>query len=482
MSVLGHLEPNKVFYYFEEICKIPHGSGNTKGISDYLANFAKERNLKYTQDELGNVIISKEATAGKEASEGIVIQGHMDMVAVHKPELDIDMTKEPLKLMVAGDDIYAEGTSLGGDDGIAIAYALAILDSDDLIHPHLDVIITVDEEIGLLGAEAIDVSDVKGTRLLNLDSEEEGCFWVGCAGGARVDHRISLERETKDGTVYTCRIDGLQGGHSGVEIHKERGNAISLIGRLLLALKEEEIGVISIEGGLADNAIPRVAVLTFVADAERESVLAEKVREFEAVLQYEFATKDPGVKVVFEKANDAKSEVAVLTKASEECVRNFLLAMPNGVQAMSADMEGLVQTSLNSGIICTKEKELILSQSVRSSIQSERDALIEKTVALTALAGGTSTVSGKYPGWAYNPKSTLRDLCVKVYKDMTGKEPMVQAIHAGLECGLFIEKRPDFDAISMGPKMKDIHTTEEKLSISSVISVWNFLCKLLEEA
>lgn len=480
MSVLGHLEPNKVFYYFEEICKIPHGSGNIKEISDYLADFAKQRNLEYTQDELGNVIISKEATPGKEASEGIVIQGHMDMVAVHKPELAIDMTKEPLKLAIDGDYIYAEGTSLGGDDGIAVAYALAILDSNDLVHPHIDVIITVDEEIGLLGAAAVDISDLKGTRLLNLDSEEEGCFWVGCAGGARVDHHIALEREEKAGVCFACSVDGLQGGHSGAEIHKERGNAISLLGRLMYALQEEEIGVISLEGGLADNAIPRVATLTFVADAEKEAVISEKVAAFEKVLQYEYATKDPDVKVVLEKKEE--KTVSAVTKETMTKVMNFLLAMPNGVQAMSADMEGLVQTSLNNGIICTKDAELVLSQSVRSSIQSEKDALLAKIAAITALAGGTSSVSGQYPGWAYNPKSAFRDLCVNVYKEMTGKEPIVQAIHAGLECGLFIEKRPDFDAISMGPNMKDIHTTEEKLSISSVTSVWNFLCKLLEEA
>jgi len=485
MSVLGQLEPYKVFHYFEEICKIPHGSGNMKEISAYLVDFAKQRNLKYIQDEMGNVIISKDATAGKEESEGIVIQGHMDMVAVHKPELAIDMTKEPLQLAIDGDYIYAEGTSLGGDDGIAVAYALAILDSDDLVHPHLDVVITVDEEIGLLGAEGIDVSGLQGTRLLNLDSEEEGYFWVGCAGGARIDHHIPLSRTSKKGMVYTCSIDGLQGGHSGAEIHKERGNAISLLGRLLYALKEENIGVISLEGGLADNAIPRVATLTFAAEAECEITIAEKIKDFEKILQYEYATKDPGVKVILEKKaapSEESKEVRVWTEKTVETIRNFLLSMPNGVQSMSADMAGLVQTSLNNGIICTKDEELILSQSVRSSIQSEKEALLQKVQAITQLALGTSEISGQYPGWAYDPKSAFRDLCVKVYEEMYGKTPVVQAIHAGLECGLFIEKRPDFDAISMGPDMKDIHTTEEKLSISSVKRVWEYLCILLENA
>lgn len=479
MSALEHLEPKAVFRFFEEICSIPHGSGNVEKLSDYLVAFARERGLFCRQDAMKNVIISKEASPGYEEEEGIILQGHMDMVAVKKPGCGIDMRTQGVKPIVEGDNIRAEETSLGGDDGIALAYALAILDDGALRHPHLDVVITVDEEVGMDGAKALDLSGVKGTRLLNLDSEEEGYFLAGCAGGASVKHILSVERQEQRGTLYTCKICGLAGGHSGGEIHRERGNANCLAGRLLQKLLETaQIGIVSLEGGVADNAIPGEAVLRFLA-FEKEEALEQAVRDLEKVLQAELATKDPGVGI--ELTRGGQESLPCLDMACAEKVKDLLLLMPNGVQAMSADMHGLVQTSLNNGIMKLEEREFAVVTSVRSSVASEKEALITKVSTLTKVLGGTVQISGEYPGWTYRKESPFRDLCVKVYEEMYGKKPEIQAIHAGVECGILLEKRPNLDCISLGPDMQDIHTAEEKLSISSTKRVWEYVCRVLAE-
>ena len=479
MATIYDLEPKRVFHHFAELCKIPHGSGNLQTISDHLVNFAKAHGLKYTQDEALNVIIEKDATPGYENEPGIILQGHMDMVAVHKPELDIDMTKDPLKPMVDGDYLYAEGTSLGGDDGIAVAYALAILEDDTLPHPHLDVVITTNEETGMDGAVAIDISSLKGTRLFNLDSEDEGVFLVGCAGGARVDHIFHVNKEEKTGYGLSVLITGLQGGHSGAEIHKERGNANVLMGRLLCELREvAPIYIYDLDGGLADNAIPRECRVSFLTDgdvAAFESVIAD----FEKTVKIELATKDPGFAVKVSRVPEQTASVMDQEALQHMC--DALIALPNGVQAMSADVPGLVQTSLNNGILRLEENRVYLVTSVRSSIGSEKDTLIRKICTITKLCGGKNNIRGEYPGWAYRTDSPFRDLCLQVYRDMYHKEPKVEAIHAGVECGLLIEKRPDLDAVSIGPDMKDIHTTEEKLGISSAGRVYEYVCKVLAQ-
>ena len=478
MGVLSGLKPERVFYYFEEICKIPHGSGNVDQISDFLVDFAKNHNLSYLQDSTKNIIISKEASAGYEDAEGVILQGHMDMVAVKKPDSDVNLLTDPLKLKVDGDYVYAEDTSLGGDDGIAIAYSLALLEDDSIPHPHLDVVITVDEEVGMDGAKAVDISGLKGTRLLNLDSEEEGYFLVGCAGGARVEHSLPVVREDREGISVTCKVEGLQGGHSGESIGLERGNANSLQGRVLDAmLQVSEIGIYDIQGGLADNAIPRECELKCIVAEENVAKVQQAVEELEKDLQAELCVKDPDVKITFEIGSVQKEKC--LDQASCEKVMRVLLAMPNGVQAMSADIKGLVQTSLNNGIMKLEEEQFVIVTSVRSSIASEKQALIKKISAVTALAGGAARVFSDYPGWAYKADSVVRDKCIEVYREMYGKEPIVRTIHAGLECGLLLEKRPDLDCVSMGPDMCSIHTTEEKLSISSTERVWEYLCKLL---
>ncbi|MDE7224083.1 MAG: aminoacyl-histidine dipeptidase [Acetatifactor sp.] len=480
MGVLSGLEPEKVFTYFEEITRIPHGSGNIEAISNYLMDFARERGLECIQDEVGNVIIIKNATPGYEQEPAVILQGHMDMVAVHKPELDIDMTKEPLKVAVEGDRIYAEGTSLGGDDGIAVAYGLALLDDNTLQHPRLEVVITVDEEVGMDGARAIDLSMLQGHRLLNLDSEEEGIFLTSCAGGARINCMLDLEKECQPmtGTQYELTVGGLQGGHSGAEIHKERGNSNMLMSRLLHRLcGSVKLGLCSCQGGLADNAIPRVTTAHILVEESDEDQLKQLVEEYGAVLRQELATKDPQVTVTAVVLNTVRAEC--LTGNALQHAMRYLYSLPWGVQAMSADVPGLVETSLNPGILKIDGGKLAVEFSVRSCIESSKQALLDRVQALTELAGGCCEVTGDYPGWAYRVDSPLRNKMLALYERMYGKKPQVEAIHAGLECGLLAAKIEDLDCISFGPDMYDIHTTEETLSISSTRRVWEYLVQLL---
>ena len=479
MGSISHLEPKSVFTYFEEMCQIPHGSGNVKQISDFLVEFAKEKNLEYIQDEALNVIIKKPASAGFENCPPVIIQGHMDMVAVKKPDCDIDMKKEGLKPMTDGKYVWAEGTSLGGDDGIAVAYAMAILASDDIKHPALEVIITTDEEVGMDGAIALDGTQIKGRRMLNIDSEVEGDLLVSCAGGMRVNCHLPIERETKTGLKYRLTIDGLQGGHSGVEIHKERGNANCILGRILYELENvTDVQVISANGGLADNAIPRTAVLECMISEESKELFVSTVIELETAIKQELLTKDKDVCVEIKALGTA--EAMVLDKASTLKMAYLLMSLPNGVCAYSADIEGLVQTSLNLGILNLGEEELLLQFSVRSSLESEKKMLGQKLDAITKLVGGYTVVSGEYPGWAYKEDSYLREHMKKVYAEMFDKDLNIVAIHAGLECGIFAGKLDGLDCVSFGPNLYDIHTTEERMEVASVQRTWKFILKVLE--
>lgn len=485
MGVLSDLEPKNVFRFFEEITRIPHGSGNVGQISDYLADFAKERKLFFIQDELKNVIIVKEATPGYEQEPAVILQGHMDMVAVKKPDCSIDMRTEGLRVAVDGDKVYAEGTSLGGDDGIAVAYSLALLDSDTIRHPKLEVIITVDEEVGMDGARGIDLSMLTGSRMVNLDSEEEGIFLTSCAGGARVKCQLPLgstrrpQEEEGRYLAYDVTVGGLLGGHSGGEIHKERGNSNCLFGRLLGRLCETmPVMLAELHGGLADNAIPRETGGVLVIWEKDSEAFASVLDTVEKEIRAELSAKDPGFYI-----RAAKREQDDLTCAGVEDTKRaaaFLCALPNGVQAMSADIPGLVETSLNLGILEYVSGMLLAEFSVRSSVESAKNALIRKLQAVTELAGGTNSVTGDYPGWRFRKDSPLREKMVRLYEEMYGTKPKVEAIHAGLECGILGSKIADLDCVSMGPDMRDIHTTEETLSISSARRVWEYLVRLLE--
>ena len=482
MRVLEKLSPNKVWKYFEDICRIPHGSGNVKAISDYCVDFAKSHGLKYRQDESYNIIIWKPATKGYENAPTVILQGHMDMVAVKEDDCTLDLEKDGLELEIDGDFVSAKGTSLGGDDGAAVAYGLAILDSTEIAHPALEVVFTVDEEIGLLGAASIDTSDLKGKLFMNLDSEEEGIFLTSCAGGATVMCNLPYEEKKQaQGVVYEIDIKGLVGGHSGAEINKERASANVLIGRLLFTLQENpEVSFVlsEISGGEKDNAISKFAKAVVVVADEDVEAFEQAVKELEETVRYEYQYTDKDIRFLVTKTEE--DTVEVFTAKDMTRIILALVHMPYGVQKMNTKIEGMVETSLNMGIISTTEDAVKLCYSVRSSISSEKDYLIEKMISLIELLGGECEVSGKYPGWAYQEESMLRDHMVAAYKKLYGEEPILQGIHAGVECGLFASKIEGLDCISIGPQMHDIHTTNEKLSISSVSRTWDLVIETLK--
>lgn len=479
MRILENLEPQDVFYYFEEICKIPHGSGNTGQISDYLKAFADEHGLYCRQDELNNIIMIKEASKGYEDHEPVLLQGHMDMVAVKDADCTIDMTKDGLQLEILGDRLSAKGTSLGGDDGIAVAFALALLAGEEYRHPRIELILTVDEEVGMEGATGLTVDDLTAKRMINLDQEEEKIFITGCAGGARIDIRKKTETEQIKGLLCKLKISGLQGGHSGQEINKERGNAICLMGRLLAALQEKTpVYLKEVSGGTADNAIPNEVCAEIVVTEWTEDVAAFMEEQF-CGIKAEFAGKEDGLKCELQVgAEDALIEVCN-RKDSEQWI-HLLNVIPHGVIANSVKMKGLVETSLNPGILNVSAVEGMVSTSVRSSNAAAKEALINQLKSLAALCDATVGIRGDYPGWDYDPDSPLREKMVTIYEEMYGVKPQIEAIHAGLECGIFQSKIPGLDCVSIGPDMQDIHTTRETLSIPSVQRVWKFLLKVLE--
>ena len=480
--MLEHLEPKRVFTYFEQITQIPHGSGNTKAISDYLAAFAREHSLPYKQDELGNVIIWKDASKGYEDKEAVILQGHMDMVAVKDADCMLDLEKDGLDVQVDGDYVYAKGTSLGGDDGIAVAYALAVLEDDTIAHPPLEVIITVEEETGMEGASFIDLSDCKAKKFLNLDSEEEGEFIVSCAGGMRIYGKLSCERENEaaneEQTVFEISLTGLTGGHSGAEIHHGRANAILVLGKLLKELSDSfDLSLCAIEGGTKDNAIPVEAKAVVKVSSAKADAFVEKIGETGQKLQAEWKKTDPDLCVQVQKAETEQEAFSTQTK---EAVLAILTTCPNGVQAMCADMPQLVETSLNLGVLVTKEDQVIFEFSLRSSVGDAKEELAKKLCAILEANGAVCERNGDYPAWEYRKDSEVRDKMVQVYEEMYGKKPLVVALHAGLECGIMAQKIEGLDCVSFGPDMKDIHTTKERLSISSTKRVWEYLLEVLK--
>ena len=473
---LAGLEPAAVFGYFEKICSIPHGSGNTKMISDYLVSFAKEHDLEYIQDELNNVILFGEGTCGMEDHAPVILQGHMDMVCEKDADCPLDMDRDGLDITHDGGYVFANGTTLGGDDGIAVAYALALLADKSIPHPPLEVVITVDEETGLFGANGIDLSPLKGRMLINIDSEEEGIFTVSCAGGARASISLPVERRAVYGPCIRLAVDGLQGGHSGVEIHMGLANANKIMGEFMSRIQKlMPLCLTSLSGGAKDNAIPRSCQATLVA----MGIHLERINDIAAQLQAEIREQYDEPEATIQAFDvDALGGNSLTTECTAKII-GLLCAAPNGVQAWSADIPGLVQTSLNMGVAKLGERFKI-TFSVRSSVNQEKEELLQQLRTLCAFYEGTYSQSGEYPAWEYKQESPLRDTMVKVYTDMFGKEPKVLAIHAGLECGLFSEKIPGMDCISIGPQMYDIHTSRERLEIASTDRTWKFLLEVLK--
>ncbi len=460
----------KALRFFEEFSKIPRGSGNTRAIADYLVNFAKERSLEVIRDESDNVIIKKPATPGYENHPGVILQGHTDIVALKTPDCPIDMEKEGLQLYRDGDLLRAKGTTLGGDDGVALAYAMAILDSDDIAHPDFEAVFTSDEETGLLGATALDAKNISGKMLINVDSDMEGIFTVGCAGGARVDIGMPLKSKTHIGKIYTLTIGGYKGGHSGVEIDKNRANAIKSAAEILSELANVKIA--KIEAGSADNAIPSDATVVFTT---KSSIF--EISDVINNVKDSLPAGEDGAKFNIEMNI---SSAKVLSAEDSANIISLITEMPNGVTRMSEDIEGLVETSLNMGIIKLNGKSLDLTISVRSAKGEEKAKLLEKIKKIATAHGASVSVRGEYPAWEYRKDSTLRDVMCKVYTEMYGKDPVVVTIHAGLECGIFSDKIPGLDCVSIGPDNQDIHTPDERLSLSSFNRVYEYIINVLK--
>lgn len=477
MSVLKELQPQKVFKFFEEMCKIPHGSGNEKEISNYLVDFAKARGLEVIQDKELNVIIKKPATRGYENLPGVIIQGHMDMVCEKNKDTNHDFNKDPLNLRVVDDFLYATGTTLGADNGIAVAYGLAILDSSDIDHPALELLVTTGEETGMYGAMAVDAKELNGKVLLNIDSEEQGIFLVSCAGGVTNYVNIKNQWEKASNPGLKIEIKGLKGGHSGMEIIKQRGNANKLLGRLLnFVSKEVEFNLCYITGGAKNNAIPREAEAIIALKESDVAKAKELVSKYMDVFKNELRIQDPDINIVCEECTPEKQ----LTKDVSDRVVKFITLMPNGVQTMSKDIDGLVESSLNLGVIQFSEEKITFTSAVRSSVKSLKHEIVDRIEALANLVEGEMINDSDYPEWQYNPDSKIRDICLQTYKEVTGEEPKVDAIHAGLECGLLMEKMPDVDMISFGPNLFDVHTPDEHMSIKSVQIIWQFINQLLK--
>lgn len=478
MGILSNLQPERVFYYFEEICKIPHGSFHTDAISDYCMSFARSHGLRARQDASGNVVIWKDAAPGYDNGDTVILQGHLDMVCVKEDGCLLDLEKDGLRLVVEGDNVYAEGTSLGGDDGIAVAYALAILEDDTIPHPALEVVLTVNEEVGMLGATALDASALKGRILLNLDSEDEGIFLTGCAGGATASGRIPVKWTEEEGVQYRVSIENLTGGHSGAEIDKGRANANVLMGRLLYTLMDEvDVWIASLSGGEKDNAIARFSHAEVVVGREQAAAFERCLEKTAEVIRREYAVKEAEMCIHGEKLGEGSTRVLQPVSASRVVLA--LVHMPNGVQKMEEALEGAVRTSLNLGQISLGEECFTAVSSVRSSLASEKDWLLEKLQSLAMLLGGECEITGEYPAWEYRPDSRIRELIVRIYEEQTGKKAEICSIHAGLECGILADKLPGLDCVSYGPQMRDIHTTGEVLSISSVKRTWELTLAVL---
>ena len=473
---LAGLEPASVFGFFEEICSMPHGSGNTKQISDYLVNFAKSHDLRYIQDDADNVIMFGDATPGYEDHPAVILQGHMDMVCEQDADCTIDMAKEGLDVTHDGNMVFAKGTTLGADNGIAVAMGMAILADKTIPHPPIELLITSDEEIGLLGAAAADLSELKGRTLINLDSEGEGIFTVSCAGGCVANIGLPVERHAVYGPCIRLVVDGLQSGHSGADIHRNRANANKVMGEFMSRIQKlMPLCLTSLAGGAKDNVIPGSCQATLVAmgiNLERINGIAEQLQA-EIREQYDEPTATVQAFDV-----DALGGNSLSTESTAKVI-SLLCSAPNGVQSWSKDIEGLVQTSLNMGVVKLGDK-LNVTLSVRSSVNSEKREVLDQLKKLAEMFDASYAEDGAYPAWEYKKESRLRDVMVATYQELFGRDAKVEAIHAGLECGLFTEKLPGLDCVSIGPQMHDIHTSRERLEIESTKRTWDFLLAVLK--
>ncbi len=473
MSILNNISPKSVFGYFEKICSVPHGSKNVGALVDLIEEFAKENNLEYYRDAAENIIIKKPGTCGYENSESVIIQGHTDMVCEKEASSSKDMNREGIDLILDGDTITANATTLGADNGIAVAMAMALLAADDIPHPPIEAVFTSDEEIGMLGAAQLDFSKLSAKKMINIDSEDEGIFTVSCAGGCLAEIKIPVSRCKCSAPCYRIKISGLSGGHSGVEIHKGRANSNMLMGRLLGMLAEGgNINLVSADGGLKDNAIPVETACVVSCDADIEAIAEQAEKIF--CEEYRVTDKNISVDVCPTEAD------SMMDSASTKKVIALLNCAPNGIIRMSADIEGLVQTSLNMGVLKTNADNVYAGFCVRSSVATEKDMLLLRLSVLADTLGADFTSSGHYPGWEYMENSHLRQIFIEEFEKQYGRSPKIEAIHAGLECGLFSGMIDGLDCISIGPDLSDIHTPRESVSVSSVGRTWDLVLAVLK--
>ena len=473
---LDNLKPARVFKYFEEICSIPHGSGDMEKIADYCVEFAKSHSLEYVKDGANNVVIYKNATAGYENAEPVILQGHLDMVCQRTEDRSIDFSTDGLDIFVDGDFVKARGTTLGADNGIAVAMVLAILESDEYRHPRIEAVFTTDEEIGMVGATKLDMSLLSAKKMINIDSEEENAVTVSCAGGSDFKVSLPIRRVKKSGTEVTVILKGLKGGHSGIEIDKGRVNANMLSSRFLNSLaKVVDFEIISIDGGDKGNAIPNLCKIILCVDDVKKFV-NEAEKEFEAI-KNEISERERDFLPIITVGESA--EFDVFDNELKNDLIFALLCAPNGIIEMSASIKGLVETSLNLGILATDNDEITMLFTLRSNKKSAHTALENKLKGFFAKLPCTIDASGHYPPWEFKENSKLQQLYVDTYKEITGIEPSIEAIHAGLECGIFYSAIDGLDCISIGPDLFDVHTVNEKMSISSTENIFNVLINLL---
>ena len=477
MAVLEATEPKEVFRFFEELSQIPRGTYHTKEVSDYCVKFAQERNLEVIQDTWNNVIIKKPGSKGYEESEPVIIQGHLDMVCEKTPDSSHDFLTDPLELMIEEGFVTAKDTTLGADDGIAVAFAMAVLDSEVLEHPPIEAVFTVDEEVGMDGAANIDLSVLKGSMLLNLDSEDDDTLIAGCAGGFRFSCEIPVEKKTAQGMGLLVEICGLKGGHSGVEIDRQRGNANKLAGRLINHLgREQSLYLADLNGGARDNVIPSVSKMTVVVEDGEKAI--QTVESMKGVWQQEFGTDEPDLDIRITELGE--KEYTVFKEESQKKVIGFLVNCPNGVDEYSRSLKGLVETSDNLGVVETKEKSVRFMVLIRSGVSSKIEELKERLICLADMMGGRWNVDNGYPAWMYKEHSRIRPIAAEAFEEVFGIRPKVTTIHAGLECGLLSGKKPELDCVSFGPHMEDIHSFHERLEIASTQKIWDVLKIILK--
>ena len=473
------MEANKIIQYLREICAIPHESKDEQALAEFLMAFAKERNLETFQDVKGNVLIKKPAV-GCVGKEAVILQGHLDMVYV-KAEESNHKYEEGIKVLEDEEFLFADGTSLGADNGIAIAYCMMLMDSKDIVHPDLEMIFTVEEEVGLAGAGAFDVTGLKGRKFINIDSEEEGIFCASCAGAVRAGLSWELKKEELCGAVkrVVVEISGLKGGHSGMNIDMGRANAIQLMGRILYELNQTcdyRIEKIQIPGKA--NAIPNYAKAVLCAEGSQTEVLENVVRNLEKQFQNEHEVTDTiSVSVSVE---DADGNQAVYEKDLNKRIANAIMMVPNGVMSYSEKVEGLVETSMNMGFLEEQGDRLYMLSSVRSAVDSKKYFIRNKMSIIADMYCDNVEFLNDYPGWQYVAESEIRELACDIYRKIAGKEAEVQAIHAGLECGFWYHKNPEFDLISIGPDLFDVHSVNERVSKKSIANTWEFLKEILK--